>query len=470
MRRTCTHISFHRVIALLILAAVLPLSGCAKVKGLLHRLLHHGSTAAAASPTPGSAPAPAAGVAPAVATTSVATPTPQALTETAPPPPRAPAINKSASVIVLLYHRFEPTLPKNAAARELVITPTEFDKEMQGIKDAGFTVIPMQDFIAWRQGAKNIPAKSCVITVDDGYSSGYDTAWPILKKYGYPFTMFVYIDYINSGGKSISWDQLNEMLEAGVDIESHTYSHSHLTSPGFGVDATTKARVMKDVASLGRDGWLHKEIVDSKKILEQKLGIKVDAFAYPYGTGSNDPHIRQVVKEAGYDVAFNVYGRRNGFSYPPYDQIGRYAVGGDNAAKIFDGAMKMVGGGDVGGGVNDQPAFAELASASMVTEPVEGSTINNTTPVIKANLATMGAVDPASIKMRISGVGAVTAKFDPKTKIVSYTIPTPLAKDSYTVILSATIDGKLAETRWTFNVDPNAKPSSPDMSVPMGTP
>jgi hypothetical protein len=82
----------------------------------------------------------------------------------------------------------------------------------------------------------------------------------------------------------------------------------------------------------------------------------------------------------------------------------------------------------------------------------------------------MGAVDPASVKMRISGLGAVPATFDPKTKIVSYSITTPLAKDSYTVILSATIDGKLAETRWTFNVDPAAKPSSTDMSVPMSTP
>ena len=87
---------------------------------------------------------------------------------------------------------------------ELAITPQEFEKEMQQIKDAGFAVIPMQDFLAWRRGDKDIPPKSCVISIDDGYVSGYDTAWPILKKFGYPFTMFVYINYINSGGKSVS--------------------------------------------------------------------------------------------------------------------------------------------------------------------------------------------------------------------------------------------------------------------------
>jgi peptidoglycan/xylan/chitin deacetylase (PgdA/CDA1 family) len=411
-------------------------------------MLHHGEAAAEATPTPVATPTPA--------------PTPLPLP---PPPPQATAIDKTASVIVLLYHRFEEHPRKGDL---LAITPEEFDKEMGEIKDAGFTVIPMQDFIAWRHGEKNIPAKSCIITVDDGYLSGYDTAWPILKKYGYPFTVFIYIDYINSGGKSISWDQLEEMRDAGVDIESHTYSHSHLTSPGYGVDAPTRARVEKDIKDLGREGWLEKEIIGSKKVLETQLGIKVDAFAYPYGTGSNDPHIRQIVKQAGYEVAFNVYGRRNGFSYPPYDQIGRYAIGGDQSPKIFADAMKMIGGGE--SGPETQPVYAELAAASMVTEPVEGSTINDTEPTIRANLATMGAVDPASVKMRISGIGPVQASYDPQTRIVSYTVTTPLAKDTYTVILSATIGGKLAETRWTFNVDPNGKASAPDTSLPFSSP
>jgi len=456
MRRSSLHPLARKALITVALAAVLPLSGCRRVEGLWHHIMAHFHHAPVAAATPAPAPTPAGAPTPPAAAVVAAPPT----------PPPATAIDKTASVIVLLYHRFEEHPRKNDT---LAIVPEEFDKEMGELKDNGFTVIPMQDFIAWRHGEKNIPAKSCIITIDDGYLSGYDTAWPILKKYGYPFTVFIYIDYIGSGGKSISWDQLAEMRDAGVDIESHTYSHSHLDAPGYGVDATTRARVEKDVKTLGRDGWLHKEIGDSKKVLEQNLGIKVDAFAYPYGTGSNNPHIRQMVKDANYEVAFNVYGRRNGFSYPPYDQIGRYAVGGDAAPKIFADAVKMIGGGDAGGPATE-PAFAELAAASMITEPLEGATINDTTPTIKANLATMGAVDPASVKMRISGLGAVPAKFDPTTRVVSYNVPTPLAKDSYTVILSATVGGKLAETRWTFNVDPAAKPSAPDNSIPMGTP
>jgi hypothetical protein len=91
-------------------------------------------------------------------------------------------------------------------------------------------------------------------------------------------------------------------------------------------------------------------------------------------------------------------------------------------------------------------------------------------PTIKANLATMGNIDPGSVKMRISGLGPVPAKYDPKTKIVSYTVAAPLAKDTYVVFLDATLGGKQAETKWSFNVDPAAKSSGPDTALPAGRP
>jgi hypothetical protein len=52
----------------------------------------------------------------------------------------------------------------------------------------------LKDFLAWRRGEKNIPARSAIITLDDGWNSTYETAWPILRKFGYPFTLFVYTD------------------------------------------------------------------------------------------------------------------------------------------------------------------------------------------------------------------------------------------------------------------------------------
>ena len=419
------------------------LTGCGRIKTLIaRRPARPTPTPAAGAAAALDGPSPAAGAsaksgAPAAAAT--------------PARPAAPAINKSAAVIVLCYHRLEEhPRPKDP----LAITPGEFEKEMQTVKDSGFTVIPMQDFLAWRRSDKDIPAKSCVITIDDGYVSGYDTAWPILKKFGYPFTMFVYINYINSGGKSISWDQLGEMRDAGVDIESHTYSHADLRNPNdkYAVDKHNFELIQSDVKNLTEDGWLKKEIAGSKEVLEKQLGIKVNALAYPFG--KYNAKVLDVVKQAGYEAAFTVYGQRITHSANPF-LLGRYAVDQNNP-KIFQDAMGMVGGGM--GGAPPVPAVAQLAAASMITQPMEGETINNNKPLIKANLATMGDVDPKSLEMRVSGLGLVPAKYDVPSKTVSYQVTQPLQNGNYTVILTATVGGKRAETRWSFNLDPKAAP------------
>ncbi len=437
---------FHAIgCAALLAVAVSPLTGCSKIKALVAR------KPGQPTPAPGS-PAPGAPVDQATAASNA---NPAPVPGSAAPPTRAVAsVNKNAAAMVLCYHRLEDhPKPKD----ELAITPQEFEKEMQQVKDAGFTVIPMQDFLAWRRGEKDIPTKSCVITIDDGYVSGYDTAWPILKKFGYPFTMFVYINYINSGGKSVSWDQLAEMRDAGVDIQSHTYYHDNLRSPPSLVDPTTLKLIRQDIQTLGMDGYMHKEIVDSKRILEKQLGIKVNCIAYPYGNWS--PKVRELVKEAGYEAAFTTYGQRISHSSPASDILGRYAVS-QTMPKTFQDALTMQGGG-TGGPPPTESSVAQLAATSMITQPMENETITNSKPLIKANLATMGDVDPKSVEMRVSDIGLVPCQYDSKTKTVSYQVVQPLREKNYSVILTATVGGKRAETRWDFIFDPSKASPTP---------
>jgi hypothetical protein len=77
-------------------------------------------------------------------------------------------INLKSQVIVLCYHRFEDK-PKDS----LAIKPADFEAQMQALKDSGITVIPMTDFLAWRRGEKEIPEKAAIVSIDDGYLSGY---------------------------------------------------------------------------------------------------------------------------------------------------------------------------------------------------------------------------------------------------------------------------------------------------------
>ena len=363
-----------------------------------------------------------------------ATPAPVVLATPSPTPvPTPPPVvaNHDAKIIVLCYHRFEDR-PKDS----LAIKPSEFEAQMVALKENGITVIGMQDFLAWRRNEKPIPPKSAVISIDDGYLSGYKVAWPILQKYGYPFTMFVYTNYIkggpNAGGQSISWEQLAEMRDAGVDIQSHTVSHADLR--------------LKKAHPNDYEKWLDSELGDSKRTIENQLGIQVRALAYPYGL--HNEVVRAAGLKAGYEAQFTVYGQTLGWGVPA-DTIGRYAIESTHP-QVFQTAIQFQGGAPVAAG-GEAPAVGQLASASMITEPQNGSTINEPNPVVRANLATMGEIDPSSIEMWISGFGLVPAKYDPATKMITYQITRNLHPDSYKVIVSGRVKGKKVETQWSFS-------------------
>jgi len=160
--------------------------------------------------------------------------------------------------------------------------------------------------------------------------------------------------------------------------------------------------------------------------------------------------VRKMALEAGYKVCFTVYGQHMGIETPA-DQIGRYALD-----SLHPDLFKTVVNFGAVDGVDPGVEAAQLAAAAMVTQPMNDEKISNTRPVIKANLASMGNVEPTSVEMRISGFGVVPAKYDPATKLISYEFTQNLVPKTYTVILSATVDGRKVETRWDFTVDTTA--------------
>ena len=160
------------------------------------------------------------------------------------------------------------------------ITPEAFEAQMQELQGQEIPVIKMQDFLAWKRGEKAIPPRAAIITIDDGWKSGYEVAWPILKKFNYPFTLFIYTEGIKGGkyggGEAMSWDQLAEMRDAGVDIQAHSATHQDLRKP---YDKATKRKLNPEEYT----EWLDAEVGGSKATLEQKLGIRVNCFAVPFG-------------------------------------------------------------------------------------------------------------------------------------------------------------------------------------------
>jgi len=347
--------------------------------------------------------------------------------------PAEPKIDRTAQVIILGYQRFVDKVKRP----DTEITPPEFEGQMQALKDQGITVISLDDFQAWRHEQKSIPKRSALITIDDGYSSAYSVAWPILKKYGYPFTLFVYTDYVRggpkAGGGSLSWEQLAELRDAGVAIESETVSHA---------DLRRKKAGMTEAAY---DQWLWNELHGSRTALEDHLGIKVNALALPYGA-AND-HVREVAAKAGYEMLFTVNGEKIGAGTPE-NALGRYLIQG-NQPKIFTTATNF-GGGAV---ARSRAAVAEEFTARDIhAQPANDATIADPNPLIKADLTRLGAIDSGSIGLRLSGVGPVAPRFDSQAKVLTYQAH-GLAPGEYTAILTAKIAGKKVESRWSFKVE-----------------
>ncbi len=413
--------------AIIPLFLALTFAGCKKSASSAN-----GRSAADAKGTPSPAP------------TAVATPFPT---------PKKPLVDQNAEVVILGYHRFVNKVKRP----DTEITPAAFEAQMQELKDKQISVIGMQDFLAWKRGVKNIPAHSAIITIDDGYKSGYEVAWPILKKFGYPVTMFIYTEGIKpgrySGGESMSWEQLAEMRDAGADIQAHSVTHQDLRKPPY--DRLTKHRLGQSEY----EPWLENEVAGSKQIIEQKLGVRVNCFAVPYGFYNE--HVKEIAMKAGYEALFTVYGQKLAYG-SPNDSLGRYVIEA-NKPKVFAEAVNF-GGMTTGGSV----PVAEVSAVTLGVQPADGETVKTPTPMIKANLAGFGAIDQGTVQMRISGLGLVNANYDPKTQNVSYQLPQKLRDKTCTVIIDAKSGDRKVSTHWSFNVDENAArpPATPAQKKP----
>lgn len=185
------------------------------------------------------------------------------------------------------YHHIRP-MPNVASStvtdRAFTVSPEVLEAHLKYFKDNGYQVISVYDLLDYFDMGKLLPAKAIAITFDDGRYGQYKWAFPLLKKYGMTATFFVITDWVDKPD-FLTWPQIKEMSDNDMTIGSHTLDHPALTKLN--------------------DDQLKNELVNSKKILEEKIGRKVDLLAYP--GGDYNAHVIDFTKEAGYQAAFSVY-------------------------------------------------------------------------------------------------------------------------------------------------------------------
>jgi len=173
--------------------------------------------------------------------------------------------NGYQTVPILCYHRF------GVKTSKLNVTPAAFEQQMEWLARNGYTVVTFARLARFLEGKEALPPKSVVITIDDGYRSSYEIAYPILKKFGFPATVFLYTDFVGASD-AMTWAQMKEMTASGlVTIQPHSKSHANLTQR---LPNESEARYRERV---------RREVTTPVAALKDRLSEPSYTFAYPYG-------------------------------------------------------------------------------------------------------------------------------------------------------------------------------------------
>lgn len=196
------------------------------------------------------------------------------------PEPTDPPVNPTESeksgmvtVPILLYHHISDTIDT-----QYNVHPDVFAEQMKWLHDNGYTTINISDLTKLILEGGSIPERPVILTFDDGYLDVYKNAYPILQQYGYVATFFIITKTVDTK-KNLSTDMLLELIDSGWEIGSHSQTHIDLNQG---------------------DNW-EEEIIGSKAFLEDKLGVTIQTFAYPYGLAN--PSVIAYTKNAGYTSA-----------------------------------------------------------------------------------------------------------------------------------------------------------------------
>ncbi len=224
------------------------------------------------------------------------------------------------TVPILCYHRF------GGASNKMSVSPANFAAQLDWLARNDYRVIRLSQLLGFLQGREALPKRSVVITMDDGYESVHRYALPLLRKHGFPATLFVYSDFIGAGD-GLSWAQLNELKASGlVDIQAHSKTHRNLIErlPG---ETEEQYRQSLDV-----------EARAPRELLERRLQGPVRLYAYPFGD-ANEAVLDALMRQQ-YQLAVTVTPGGNPFFSMPL-MLRRTMIFGDIDIDAFRSKLQI---------------------------------------------------------------------------------------------------------------------------------
>ncbi len=250
-------------------------------------------------------------------------------------------MNRATTVPVMMYHHVSP------AAGMITCSPENFEDQLRWLRRHGYTSLTTNQFASHLEG-QPVPAKSVLITFDDGYLDNWVYAYPLLKQYGFNAVLFVVTGWIGDGARRshlgqsglpnmfahreceqkirgeqadqvmLRWSEIEHMQQHGV-FEFHSHTHTH-TRWDKGAQAAHKNQHMQE------------ELQQSREVLTHQLGSVSDHFCWPQGYFDAD-YIR-LAQAAGFRYLYTTqaFGQNRVGTDPTH--IYRFAVRNTSGASV----------------------------------------------------------------------------------------------------------------------------------------
>jgi len=205
------------------------------------------------------------------------------------------ANNVKNSAVVYMYHRFgEPDYPSTN------ITLDQFQKHLQEFDKQEYNVLSLEFIIDSIITETPLPENTVAISIDDGDKSILTKAWPLIKKYEYPVTIFIATEPIDAKYNNyLTWDEIRLLKKEGADIGAHTRTHPHMHK------LTTEE--------------IKNEIEHSNKRFLNELNEVPKLFAYPFGEANEN--VINIIKDYGFKASFGqhsgIINETSDFNYLP---------------------------------------------------------------------------------------------------------------------------------------------------------
>ncbi|MDD5078585.1 MAG: polysaccharide deacetylase family protein [Candidatus Omnitrophica bacterium] len=222
---------------------------------------------------------------------------------------------------ILMYHEI------GYGEGSFYVSPENFNRQMEYIKKHGYKVITLDELAERIKNNKGFKRNEVVITFDDGYKNNFEYAYPVLKEFKFPATIFIITDFVGKAPSSdkdkqfLSWEEIRQMSKGQISAGSHTKSHFYLGG------------VVDDRAVL-------EELIGSKKAIERETGLPADYLCYPSGGFSQ--RVKELAAQAGYKGACTTNRGFVRFNRDVYE-LKRIKVTNSDTVKPFSFAVKLSG-------------------------------------------------------------------------------------------------------------------------------